>query len=77
MTVEPNQSVPPQELPAPSGAARLLLSALGFYREWLSPALHSLSPGGCKFLPTCSAYPLVPKFISSSPSTITIGVAAA
>ena len=35
---------------------RLLLALLGFYRRWLSPALHSLSPGGCKFLPTCSEY---------------------
>jgi hypothetical protein len=35
---------------------RLLLALLGFYRRWLSPALHSLSPGGCKYLPTCSEY---------------------
>ena len=35
---------------------RLLLALLSLYRRWLSPALHSLSPGGCKFLPTCSEY---------------------
>ncbi len=36
---------------------RLLLAALDFYRRWLSPALHSLSPGhGCRYVPTCSEY---------------------
>jgi putative membrane protein insertion efficiency factor len=35
---------------------RLLLSLLAFYKRWLSPALHSLHPGGCKYLPTCSEY---------------------
>ena len=35
---------------------RILLAMLAFYRRWLSPALHSLEPGGCKFLPTCSEY---------------------
>ena len=35
---------------------RLLLAALNFYRRWISPALHSLSPGGCRYLPTCSEY---------------------
>jgi hypothetical protein len=35
---------------------RLLLAALDFYRRWLSPAVHSLSPGGCRFQPTCSEY---------------------
>jgi uncharacterized protein len=34
----------------------LLLAAIAFYRRWLSPALHALSPGGCKFVPTCSEY---------------------
>jgi putative membrane protein insertion efficiency factor len=38
---------------------RLLVSILAFYKRWLSPALHRLSPGGCKFLPTCSAYAAV------------------
>jgi hypothetical protein len=33
---------------------------LAFYRRWLSPAIHSLSPGsGCKYLPTCSEYAAV------------------
>jgi uncharacterized protein len=35
---------------------RILLATLAFYRRWLSPALHSLGPGGCKYLPTCSEY---------------------
>jgi putative membrane protein insertion efficiency factor len=35
---------------------RILLALLAFYRRWLSPALHSLSPGGCRYLPTCSEY---------------------
>jgi uncharacterized protein len=35
---------------------RLLLALLAFYRRWLSPALHTLSPGGCKYVPTCSEY---------------------
>jgi uncharacterized protein len=38
---------------------RILLAILGFYRRWLSPALHTLSPGGCRFLPTCSEYATV------------------
>jgi uncharacterized protein len=33
-----------------------LLATLAFYQRWLSPALHSLSPGGCRYLPTCSEY---------------------
>jgi uncharacterized protein len=35
---------------------RLLLALLGFYKRWLSPGLHTLHPGGCKFVPTCSDY---------------------
>ncbi len=38
---------------------RILLALLAFYKRWLSPALHSLQPGGCKFLPTCSEYAAV------------------
>lgn len=38
---------------------RILLAVLAVYRRWLSPALHSLSPGGCKFLPTCSEYAMM------------------
>jgi uncharacterized protein len=37
-------------------ATRILLALLAFYKRWLSPALHTLSPGGCKFRPTCSEY---------------------
>lgn len=35
---------------------RILLALLTFYKRWISPAIHSLSPGGCKFRPTCSEY---------------------
>jgi hypothetical protein len=35
---------------------RLLLATLAFYKRWLSPAIHSISPGGCRYLPTCSDY---------------------
>ena len=35
---------------------RLLLALIDFYRRWLSPALHSLGPGGCRYQPTCSEY---------------------
>jgi putative membrane protein insertion efficiency factor len=35
---------------------RILLATLAFYRRWLSPAVHSLGPGGCRYLPTCSEY---------------------
>jgi putative membrane protein insertion efficiency factor len=35
---------------------RILLALLDLYRRWLSPALHALSPGGCRFVPTCSEY---------------------
>jgi uncharacterized protein len=35
---------------------RFLLALLAFYKRWLSPALHALAPGGCKYLPTCSEY---------------------
>jgi putative membrane protein insertion efficiency factor len=35
---------------------RLTLAILSFYRYWISPALHALLPGGCRFYPTCSQY---------------------
>ena len=35
---------------------RLLLSSLGFYRAWISPAMHSVFPSDCRFHPTCSEY---------------------
>jgi len=43
-------SAPPQLL------TRVLLATLDFYRRWISPAIHSLQPGGCRYLPTCSEY---------------------
>ena len=40
---------------------RVLLATLVFYRRWLSPALHSLNPGGgCRYVPTCSALTMCP-----------------
>jgi putative membrane protein insertion efficiency factor len=38
---------------------RLLLALLAFYRRWLSPVVHSLGTGGCRYLPTCSEYAIV------------------
>ena len=35
---------------------RILLAIIAFYRRWLSPALHTLSVGGCRYLPSCSEY---------------------
>jgi uncharacterized protein len=35
---------------------RILLALLAIYRRLISPALHAISPGGCKFVPTCSEY---------------------
>ena len=35
---------------------RLLLAILALYRRWLSPAIHSLGAGGCRYEPTCSEY---------------------
>ena len=35
---------------------RFLLALLAFYKRWLSPAVHAISPTGCKFEPTCSEY---------------------
>ena len=35
---------------------RILLAFLAFYRYWLSPAIHSVFPGGCRYQPTCSQY---------------------
>jgi putative membrane protein insertion efficiency factor len=38
----------------------VLLAFLAFYRRWLSPAIHSLNPGGgCRFVPSCSEYATV------------------
>ena len=46
-----------QPVPAPYPVVtRILLDLLDFYRRWISPALHSLQPGGCRYLPTCSEY---------------------
>lgn len=35
---------------------RILIAILDFYRCWLSPAMHVLSPWGCRYRPTCSEY---------------------
>lgn len=38
---------------------RILLAVLAFYKRWLSPAIHSVGVGGCKFRPTCSEYAML------------------
>jgi hypothetical protein len=38
---------------------RLLLAILDLYSRWLSPAVHSLGAGGCRYRPTCSEYAAV------------------
>jgi len=38
---------------------RILLAILAFYKRWLSPAIHWLRPGGCRYVPTCSEYAAV------------------
>jgi putative membrane protein insertion efficiency factor len=38
---------------------RILLSGLAFYHRWLSPAVHTLGAGGCRYQPTCSEYAVV------------------
>jgi uncharacterized protein len=35
---------------------RILLALIALYRRWLSPAIHAVARGGCKYLPTCSEY---------------------
>jgi putative membrane protein insertion efficiency factor len=35
---------------------RLAAGALALYRGAVSPMLHALAPGGCRFQPTCSEY---------------------
>jgi hypothetical protein len=47
MRANSEQLAPPQVV---------LLAMLDFYRRWLSPAIHSLKPGGCRYVPTCSEY---------------------
>jgi hypothetical protein len=48
--------VPDQATPPASRLTHILLDLLDFYRRWLSPAIHSLKPGGCRYVPTCSEY---------------------
>lgn len=43
-------------LAPPRAVTRGLLAMLDFYRRWLSPAIHAVKPGGCRYLPTCSEY---------------------
>jgi putative membrane protein insertion efficiency factor len=35
---------------------RLLLALIRGYQVAISPALHAVSPGGCRYFPTCSQY---------------------
>jgi len=52
------QAKPLEAMPAPRRVVtRILLAMLAFYHRWLSPAIHSLQPGGgCRYVPTCSEY---------------------
>lgn len=43
----------------PEAPPRGLLTALRIYKRFLSPVLHALTPGGCRYLPTCSEYACV------------------
>jgi len=38
---------------------QLLLWLLAGYRRVLSPALHVLFPGNCRYQPTCSEYAMI------------------
>ncbi len=42
--------------PASGGAAE---AAFRLYKRLVSPLLHAVSPGACRFLPTCSEYAYV------------------
>jgi putative membrane protein insertion efficiency factor len=35
---------------------RILLAILALYKRWLSPAIHALKSGGCRYVPSCSEY---------------------
>ncbi len=35
---------------------RLARGLLAIYRNGVSPTLHAVAPGGCRFQPTCSEY---------------------
>jgi putative membrane protein insertion efficiency factor len=54
--IAPLDATPAPPQVAPQGLTRVLLAMLDFYRRWLSPAIHALKPGGCRYLPTCSEY---------------------
>jgi len=54
--MQQNASAHGPTLAPPQVVTRILLASLDFYRKWLSPAIHSLRPGGCRYLPTCSEY---------------------
>jgi putative membrane protein insertion efficiency factor len=54
--IKPVQNPMEATLAPPQVVTRFLLAALDFYRRWLSAPLHSIKPGGCRYLPTCSEY---------------------
>jgi putative membrane protein insertion efficiency factor len=72
--VEP-ETDPLQIVPASFPVAtRILLDLLDFYRSWISPALHSLQPGGCRYLPTCSEYASIAIAIHGPVRGVTLAV---
>ena len=38
---------------------QILLFLLAIYRRALSPALHAIFPGNCRYQPTCSEYAVI------------------
>ncbi len=42
-----------------SVSGRVASILFSFYKSIVSPSLHALTPGGCRFQPTCSEYALL------------------
>lgn len=40
----------------PEDSSRVAGAAFWLYKRCLSPLLHAVAPGGCRYLPTCSEY---------------------
>lgn len=39
-----------------NGKGRAVAVAFWLYKRCLSPVVHAVAPGGCRYLPTCSEY---------------------